>query len=59
MTGATLGMLQFDRNRSNNAATNVLFQAHFLPKLLEKLEEQPDEVVKDLKKFREISKFWL
>lgn len=53
MTNAVLRALQMDANKSVNAARNVLYQANFLQGIVQKLDTDPESVIKDLNTFRE------
>ncbi|KAI7848898.1 Metalloenzyme, LuxS/M16 peptidase-like protein [Circinella umbellata] len=53
MTNAAMRALQYDSTKSANAARNVLFQANFLQDVLQKLDTDPDSVIRDLTIYRE------
>ena len=53
MTNAAMRALQYDSTKSANAARNVLFQTNFLQDVLQKLDNDPDSVIRDLTIYRE------
>lgn len=57
MTNAVLRALQVDARKSVNAARNVLYQANFLQGIVQKLDTDPESVIKDLNTFREACKW--
>ncbi|KAJ2964301.1 hypothetical protein NQZ79_g838 [Umbelopsis isabellina] len=52
MANSTMRALQFERQKSTNASSNVLYQAKYLPELLQRLEKDPQSVLDDCEKFR-------
>lgn len=52
MTNAVLRALQMDAQKSVNAARNVLYQTNFLQGIVQKLDTEPESVIKDLNTFR-------
>ncbi|GAB5591544.1 hypothetical protein Unana1_06444 [Umbelopsis nana] len=53
MANSTMRELQFEREKSTNASSNVLYQAKYLPELLQRLEKDPQSVLDDCEKFRQ------
>ena len=56
MTNAAMRALQYDATKSANAARNVLFQTNFLQDVIQKLDNDPDSVIRDLTVYREACK---
>ncbi|CAG8543440.1 8472_t:CDS:10 [Ambispora gerdemannii] len=54
MAATILRTIIYDPVNSNHNALNVLHQEKFLPDVIKLLDENPEKVVQDLKKFREI-----
>ena len=52
MANAAMRALQYDASKSANAARNVLFQTNFLQDVVQKLDSDPDAVIKDLETYR-------
>jgi hypothetical protein len=53
MANSTMRELQFEREKSTNASSNVLYQAKYLPELLQRLEKDPQSVLDDCEQFRQ------
>ncbi|KAH8556354.1 Metalloenzyme, LuxS/M16 peptidase-like protein [Umbelopsis sp. PMI_123] len=53
MANSAMRELQFEREKSTNASSNVLYQAKYLPDLLQRLEKDPQSVLDDCEQFRQ------
>lgn len=56
VTDWTLRAIHTDINKSTEAACSYLYQDTFLPRILEKLRKNPDQVIQDMSDFRSICK---
>jgi hypothetical protein len=57
MANSAMRELQFQREQSTNASSNVLYQAKYLPDLLQRLEKDPQSVLDDCERFRQACKY--
>jgi hypothetical protein len=57
MANSAMRELQFEREKSTNASSNVLYQAKYLPDLLQRLEKDPQSVLDDCEQFRQSCKY--
>ncbi len=56
VTDWTLRAIHTDINKSTEAACSYLYQDTFLPRVLEKLRKNPNQIIQDMNDFRAICK---
>lgn len=56
MTDWTIRAIHTDITKSTEAACSYLYQDTFLPRVLENLRKNPDQVIQDMNDFRSICK---